>query len=856
MSDTEVTPRPVKIKKPKEVWTTAQTTFSSNNHKISKPITNISLDDINNLDDIDFDYTHNSQNSSLLYSSSKSSLFPSNNWSSSKVMEPMPPIKADNQNLPIYNQVKINRNNQNNGLTTYKPINNLVQSNQQKSSIIQVNDNFNSQYQMLQTSQSFGQDHRKTVPDQRYGQSPNISQFNSDFHQQQQPRKIVISNPVIYRPQENQPYIPRIPNIQRPSDVPRNFISNIEAQFDDSILNLLDEPTEQNQSQNQQEHSASLIYANYLNNLPQVDGTSDLDPEQIYASYTNRLMQQNNYTPPSYQNQDKSQQFVSAINASPPSNNYVRVPQNVKPTQISSIHPNIQARPPPPRNIQHQSPNNGVFFTRQVSHQSFQSPSRPTPPYYNSVPLNQATPPRNIHPPPRNIQPPTRNIPPRNIQSPPRIIHPPPKNSQPPLRSIQSPPRIRTITPSQFAQSTHQYRPPALLNVQPSNEVRTAPPLYKLQAESDRDMMQDMPPLTPIRYSTQSLIKNTTSNQAGNPNDFPLSSYSSITNPIQQDKGNVSTPAFERFLSNKPQSSISSIPSSISSVILDEASSGTGPKTSLHNPIQLKHSFEELKEDIKKGEKTENILRDFIAQSELKINPEEIKEEKPSITKYESDCIEAFQDASIGGIALALPHGSILVEVAKHELHATTALKNPNRQNPCRIGLVFYQHKNLHFVNHGADEFLKKNQVREHRDYIQWLKGCFVPSSTKLGTMQKSGFCFPENVVTIKPSQESKPEDRFHPSAYPGFVPGKYVDGSFVKIDVDADYSYEIFKSKLTPKSSNPDQPRSNFRPQGQGLCSENLGSSSTSSSDVTEQLFFNNSDLSFTNSPLNFYSE
>ncbi|XP_043210491.1 DNA N6-methyl adenine demethylase-like [Amphibalanus amphitrite] len=71
------------------------------------------------------------------------------------------------------------------------------------------------------------------------------------------------------------------------------------------------------------------------------------------------------------------------------------------------------------------------------------------------------------------------------------------------------------------------------------------------------------------------------------------------------------------------------------------------------------------------------------------------------VRRYQSDCSASFSDRRAGGVAVALTHGSLLLECAVDELHATTALRRPDRRRPSRLSLVFYQHKGLQRRRHG-----------------------------------------------------------------------------------------------------------------------------------------------------------
>ncbi len=131
---------------------------------------------------------------------------------------------------------------------------------------------------------------------------------------------------------------------------------------------------------------------------------------------------------------------------------------------------------------------------------------------------------------------------------------------------------------------------------------------------------------------------------------------------------------------------------------------------------------------------------------------EEPVKEEDVITYQEVTNREVFgeRNVDIGGLAIALEHGSVLIECAKHEMHATTALRNPDRFNPTRIGLVFYQHKRLTFERHGYFMLKQKAKEKMSRDYQNHLAGKFVPTENQLIKMTEAGFQFPDKVIVSK----------------------------------------------------------------------------------------------------------
>lgn len=125
-----------------------------------------------------------------------------------------------------------------------------------------------------------------------------------------------------------------------------------------------------------------------------------------------------------------------------------------------------------------------------------------------------------------------------------------------------------------------------------------------------------------------------------------------------------------------------------------------------------------VSEDPKRYQQTHAFTKTTPASEKNSPVSEKIEETSPvkiepigEITEI-NDNVECFQDSQMGGIGIALEHGSVLIECAKHEMHATSSVKKPNRKNPTRITLIFYQHRNLNRHRHGIEEWEEKMRLK------------------------------------------------------------------------------------------------------------------------------------------------
>ncbi|XP_038199922.1 methylcytosine dioxygenase TET1 [Arvicola amphibius] len=131
------------------------------------------------------------------------------------------------------------------------------------------------------------------------------------------------------------------------------------------------------------------------------------------------------------------------------------------------------------------------------------------------------------------------------------------------------------------------------------------------------------------------------------------------------------------------------------------------------------------------------------------------EDDEPQLEEYYSENEKIFFNPSYGGVAIAPLHGSVIIECARREVHATTPVQDAKREKPSRMSLVLYQHKGLILPCHGfyfnrikfeSKIFKKKAAERKGPDISSFVANLLSNIPSRIApTLTR------DNVVTVSP---------------------------------------------------------------------------------------------------------
>ncbi|NWS75879.1 TET2 dioxygenase, partial [Crotophaga sulcirostris] len=244
-----------------------------------------------------------------------------------------------------------------------------------------------------------------------------------------------------------------------------------------------------------------------------------------------------------------------------------------------------------------------------------------------------------------------------------------------------------------------------------------------------------------LNYGNQNMQVDSFSNCTVRPNVHNVGSFSSYSTPeadghfmeiASRLKSNLSNPSLDyASMSKTSEHHHVQPPPHLANDYHSAPSMFSGPPNSLHlqnkDSEMISHAVNGLSNMLPGQNHDRTTPQGGLDKTDV-LNPE--KAEDPD--DVWSDSEQNFLDPEIGGVAVAPSHGSILIECAKRELHATTPLKNPNRNHPTRISLVFYQHKSMNEPKHGLALWEAKmaEKAREKEEECEKYGPDYVPQKS------------------------------------------------------------------------------------------------------------------------------